>query len=114
MTNIGTPGRVYPGEPVNITVDFTDEDGLAYNPTTVTFRMMSPCRDQTNYVYGVASEITRPQTGRYQFIFPGTSLAEAGRWRWRVETTGSESAREGDIVVQDSPYYDWQNCGDYT
>ncbi len=106
------PGKIFVDGVINITATFTDADGIAVNPTTVTFKTMSPCRTETDYVYGTDSEVTRPATGYYiAQIQPG----EAGVWffRWETTGTGTTSAVEGRFNVQISPFFcDFES--DYT
>lgn len=105
------PGKIYVDGVINITATFTDADGIAVNPTTVTFKTMSPCRTETDYVYATDAEITRPATGYYiAQIQPG----EAGVWffRWQSTGVGTTVATEGRFNVQCSPFYD-HGTGDY-
>lgn len=108
-----SPGPYYAGNPVKINIDFVDDDGLAYNPTTVTFKLMSPCRSQSSYVYGTDSEVARPSTGRYECTFPADVITEGGRWTWRVETTGPASANQNDFIIQHTVFNDDECCDAY-
>ena len=106
------PGKYYPETTLQIEVSFTDEDGVAVDPSTVTFETMSPCWVRQTYVYGTDNEITKPATGNYVAeISPG----EAGRWNYRWVTTGSGTAlvTEGDFLIQDSRFVTWPLNPDY-
>jgi len=102
----GEPGRVYSGGQVKIVVDFVDDDGNPVDPATITYRLMSPSRVKSSYVYGVNDEVTNPQIGRYKFAVPSELLIEGGRWFFRLETTGTIYAREGNFIVQATPFND--------
>ncbi len=107
-----SPGKIYVNTVLRLTVSFTDEDGVAVNPTTVTFKLMSPCCcGSTSYEYGVDANITRPSTGNY---IAEIQPDEAGVWSWRWETTGTGTtvANEGTFNVQRSRFYD-DCCWDY-
>jgi hypothetical protein len=107
------PGRLFPGQIVRITVDFTGIDDVAGDPATVTFKTMNPCRVMASYVYGTDVQVTKPATGRYVLAIPSTALTEPGRWMWRVETTGATYAYEEAFVLQDSAFFNSACWGDY-
>ncbi len=102
------PGRIYPGGVARVIVSFTDSNGDAIDPTTVTFRLMTPIRVESSYIYGTDSELTKTATGRYQMLVPSTSLDRGGRYSYRWETAGASTttALEGTFTVTSSPFFD--------
>lgn len=108
------PGRIYPGGVARVTVTFTDSNGDAVDPTTVTFRLMTPCHVESSYVYGTDSELTQTATGNYQMLVPSTLLDRGGRYhyRWQTTGTGTTTALEGVFTVTSSPFFD-DCCSDY-
>lgn len=110
------PGKIYPETTLRLTVSFTDENGDAVDPTTVTFSTYSPGGTLTSYVYDTDDEVGKASTGNYYAdIVPD----ESGRWHFRWVTTGSGTAiaTEGNFIVQASkfagdtwPYNDYGWC----
>jgi len=99
------PGKIYVETELRLTAAFTDSSGTAIDPDTVTFKTMSPSRDDATYVYGTDSEVQRASAGNYTAdIIP----TEAGRWHFRWETTGTGKVikLEGDFVVKKSAFFD--------
>ncbi len=97
-----TPGRKHVNGNVRIAANFQDEDRVDVDPSTVTFKVMSPGGTITSYVYGTDAELVKVNTGDYYVEWsPNCS----GRWYYRWETTGSgtTSAVEGSFVVVQSP-----------
>lgn len=82
---------------------FTDINGVAVDPATVTLTVKRP--DGTSLVYGwpltgADGLLTRETTGRF---YAEIALSQAGRWRYRLAGTGAASAAsEGDLRVQRS------------
>ncbi len=112
-----SPGKIWPETTLRLTVSFTDENGDAVDPTTVTFSTFSPGGTQTDYVYDTDDEVGRSAAGAYYAdIVPG----ESGRWhfRWKTTGTGTSIATEGDFIVQRSKFagdtwpcdYGWWYC----
>lgn len=98
------PGKITIGTAVFPTASFTDDTGLPANPTTVTFKTISPSGTLATYTYGSSSVVTRPETGTYKAeIYPD----EPGRWHTRWEATGNKMAVEDNFTVQASPFYDF-------
>lgn len=100
-----TPGKIWPGSQVDITVTFTDGDGVPVDPDTVTFKTMSPEWSESSYAYGTDSEVSKQSTGYYVArITPD----KAGRWhfRWLSTGDGTTIASEGDFLVMRSPFVD--------
>lgn len=99
------PGKYYVNSPLRLTVNFQDDDGDDTDPTTVLIKVMSPSGVETSYTYLTDDEVQQVDAGDYTAdITPD----EAGRWRYRWETTGSGTtlAEEGDFLVQYSAFYD--------
>lgn len=99
------PGKLYVNTTLRLTINFKDDDGDDVDPSTVTFRLMSPGGVESTYVYETDSEVTKQSVGDYAAeIVPDT----AGRWFYRWQTTGSGTAlaTEGDFLIQDSPFFD--------
>lgn len=108
-----TPGKIWPGTALRLEISFTDDDGDAVDPTTVTFKTYDPCGDITTYVYLTDSEITRASAGNY---LADIQPEQPGRWRYRWQTTGTGTvfATEGDFIVQASPFSNnYCGCWDY-
>ena len=99
-----TPGKYYVNTSMRLTMAFEDENGNDVDPTTVTFKTMSPGGAETTYVYLTSAALLRASEGHYTVdIVPD----EAGRWffRWVTTGTGTTIAIEGDFLVQDSPFF---------
>lgn len=76
-------------------------NGIAADPTTVTFYIRDPLDDLTTYVFGVDPEITNPSVGLYQLALVPTI---PGHYNWRAEGTGAViAACEGDFEILPSP-----------
>lgn len=85
------------GDRFKATVTFTDDNGTAADPTTVTFTVRQPDGTDTDYVYGTASEVTKTATGAYKLLLTASS---AGLWAVRVKGTGTVvAADEGLFAV---------------
>ena len=99
------PGKVYPGDNQRIDVLFYDNTGALTDPSEVRFKTMSPCGTSATYTYGTDTNLVRAVAGEYLIDFVVT---EAGRWRWRWEATGLSTpfVKEGNLIVQYSPFYD--------
>jgi hypothetical protein len=102
-----TPGKYFPGSPIRLTIAFTDDDGVATDPTTVTFATYSPSGTATDYVYLTDDEVGKTSTGNYYADF---TPDESGRWhfRWSTTGTGTTVRTEGTVLVQYSPWYDYE------
>lgn len=99
------PGPYYPGTPVRLTLALYDDDGNPVDPDAVTFKLMSPCGAVTSYVYGVDTQVQKASAGNY---YADVTPDAGGRWPFRWETTGDSKTitKEGDILVQCSPFTD--------
>lgn len=99
-----SPGKYYVDTTLRLNVAFTDQNGAAIDPSTVTFETMSPRNLRSTYVYGTSSQIGKASTGNYYAdIVPD----EPGRWQFRWVTTGTGTAivQEGDFIIQDSVFW---------
>lgn len=108
-----TPGRIYPGMLVRITGKFIDlSDDSDTDPTTITFKLLSPDGIETSYVYGTDSEVQKESVGDYTADIRPTY---GGRWRYRWEATKTASpvtiyiAGEGNFVVQSSSFSGYED-----
>lgn len=99
-----TPGKLYPVAVVPINGTFNDEAGLAFDPLTVSLFIWSPSGAESSFTYGEDAEIRRTADGRYVF---DVTLDEPGRWfyQWRVLASDVMSVKQGDLLVQDTPFY---------
>lgn len=83
------------------------EDTLspAVNPTGHTFTLRTPAGVLTDYVLGVAAEVTNPSTGLVRLRFPVPVAATSpGNWRVRSVSTGTGAgAAQGDFQVRPWP-----------
>lgn len=99
------PGRYFVNTSMRLTAHFENDAGTDVDPSTVTFRLMSPCGVESSYVYGTDSEVGKSSVGDYYADFVPD---EAGRWfyRWESTGTGTTIAHEGNFLIQASPFYD--------
>lgn len=100
-----TPGKNYYGSPMRIETCFEDSTGTLVDPTTVTFKTISPSGVRATYVYLTNTELGRSSEGIYYCDF---TPSESGRWHYRWESTGTglAVADEDSFLVQYSPFYD--------
>lgn len=68
---------------------FTDADGDAIDPDTVTFSAKTPGGITTSYQYGVDVGLVRVEAGSY---YVDVSVTAAGRWFYRWEGDGDGQA----------------------
>lgn len=84
------------GELVRISASFTDIDGSAVDPTTVSLSVMDPSGNIDAYTYA-ASEITNSGVGSY---YKDVDADESGDWHYWWESTGTgQGAEPGQFVV---------------
>lgn len=103
-----TPGKHYIDSPIRLSVNFQDDAGNDYDPTTVKIRVFDPLGTETEYIFGTNSEIQKSSVGDYTAdITPD----QPGRWHFRWQTTGAVIAVEGDFLVQDSAFYEGASTG---
>ena len=98
-------GVIYPGQPLTMTETFQDDDCTLIDPTTVTFKTMSPSGVEATYVYLTNTEVQKSSTGIYTATFTPN---EGGRWytRWITTGTGMTVVDEDNIIVKQSPFVD--------
>lgn len=104
------PGDIDVGSELQLSVDFTDQNGVAINPTTVQLKTRSPCGTETTYTYGDDDEVERPVTGTYLGTFTAT---EAGTWEVRWVTTGPVLQIRERINVRGSWFDEYNGWSDY-
>lgn len=108
-------GRIYPGTPFRVTVNFQDEDGTDIDPTTITLKTYNPYGQEASYVYGTDDEVQRESAGDY---YGDITPTIAGQWRFRWESTGTGTTTviEDSFNVIDSPFapYNSNTIPDYT
>ena len=68
---------------------FTDTNGDAVDPTTVTFIVLDPSGNETTHVYGTDAEVVRSAAGVYHV---DVSIDEGGQWAYRFSSTGTGQA----------------------
>lgn len=82
------------GQSVKLSVSFTDANGSAANPTTVTCKVEEPDGTETTYTSASTPAITNPSTGTFQLIVvPDQSGMHTYRW---TGTTGASVAVDED------------------
>lgn len=87
------------GDLLQIDANFTDTDGAATDPDTVTFSTLTDGA-VTDYVYETDDEVSRVALGHYRALI---SLDTVGIWWVRVEATGAgQAAAEHRIRVASS------------
>ena len=90
----------YVGEQVRVTGTFTDIDGDAQDPGTVTITTKDPSGNETALVYGVDAEVIKSATGVY---YTDITTDEDGVWHYKyVGTVSGISAGEGWFIVKTS------------
>lgn len=103
MGKITNFGRIVVGSLPTFDASFS-VDGLAADPTTLTFSYRIDDGDIITLEYGVDSEIVKTDTGEYSIELPVT---EPGRWYGRWEAVGAvDGASE---LMFDA----WTNFGEY-
>lgn len=97
-----TPGRNAVGTTVWLAVNFTDDDYADVDPSTVTFKIISPRGVVSTYVYLTDSELEKTSTGDYRIgIVPDTPGTYT--YRWITTGSGTAVALNGSFVVQTTP-----------
>lgn len=78
------------GQSVKLSTSFTDANGAAANPTTVTCQVEKPDGTETTYTSATTPAVTNPSTGTYQLVIVAD---QSGMWSYRWEgTTGTTVA----------------------
>lgn len=89
------------GDVVRLTGTFTDSNGTAADPTTVTLEVKDPSGNEATYTYAL-SQITKSSTGIY---YKDVTTDEGGTWYYRWLGSGTvASADEGYFYVEDSKF----------
>lgn len=104
-------GRIFPGSTFPLETAFADTAGVALDPATVTFRMISPCGTKTTYVYGTDAELVRSGAGVYRV---SVKPDMPGRWAYQWESTGPAALNEDSFVCRGSAFYNNTYRGDYS
>lgn len=89
------------GDTVDVTGTFRDRDDALVDPTTVSCTLRDPSDNDTTYVYGTDAELVQVSSGIYRLTVP---VDEAGRWYWRMFSTGSQAAETGSFIVEQSAW----------
>ena len=88
------------GDAVRVTGTFTDADGVATDPTTVTGKYKDPSGNETT-----DESPTNSATGVYYFDI---EIDESGKWLYRLEgktvTPSNQGAAEGSFQVNASNF----------
>lgn len=95
--------NAYPwGKQIKLTATFTDDDGNAQDPDTVTFQWDDPNAERRTKTYVTDPEVVRLSTGVFRVIIGGDL---PGLWEYRVESTGTgKDAEEGQFRVRQSVF----------
>lgn len=80
------------GDVIRVTGTFTDADGTAIDPDTITCKVKDPSGNIASYTYA-DSEVTRSDTGVY---YVDVTIDEAGDWWYRFESTGTGKTAAGE------------------
>lgn len=76
--------------------------GTPTDPTTVTYKVKDPEGTETDYVFGVAPEVSNPSPGLYLLEFPPLSIP--GSWVYEIIGTGTvEASGSGEFTILQSP-----------
>jgi hypothetical protein len=70
--------------------------GSLADPSSLAFTVNSPADVSTDYIYGVASEVTRLSLGEYRLRL---ELAESGTYRFRITTDTPNAVEDGSLFV---------------
>jgi hypothetical protein len=86
------------GQSVKLSVAFTDANGTASNPTTVTCRVEEPDGTETTYTSASTPAVTNPSTGAYQLILAPDQSGNH-TYRWTGTTGATVAVDEGQFHV---------------
>lgn len=90
------------GDQVRLSVQFTDEDGVAVDPTLITVRYARPDGAETAVTYDGMTAVTREATGDYYLDLVADA---AGTWSYRWASSGAVTAAgEGRFEVRRSMF----------
>lgn len=88
------------GELVRVSMAYTDTDGDAIDPSTVSIRIKPPSGTRVTYVYGTDAELVKDSVGNYHVDL---SLAEDGEYRYYAWSTGTGQAAVHGRVLSVEP-----------
>jgi hypothetical protein len=89
------------GDCVKFSVSFTNDAGVATDPTAVTLDVQDPSGNEITYTYA-AGTVTKSATGAY---YKTVVIDEAGEWYYRWAGTGAVvAAAEAMIWVRESEF----------
>jgi len=90
------------GTTVEIILRFTDADGAAVDPATVTAYIKTPAGTVTTYTYGVDSALTKVTTGVYKLAYTLATTAAAGTYWYGARGAGTYNAtNDGCFTARD-------------
>jgi len=90
------------GDVIRLSAAFTNQSGIAVDPTAVVYKIRDPSGNTETLTYGVDSEVVQESSGNYYVDQDGD---EAGLWWWRVEATGTgQCAEEASFRVNESEF----------
>ncbi|MCI0420075.1 MAG: hypothetical protein L0312_12765 [Acidobacteria bacterium] len=90
------------GDIVRVSGAFTNDAGVAQDPTTVIFRFVNPAGTSTTYTFGVDGALVKDSIGNYHVDIDANA---EGDWHYRWESTGTgQAADEGQFRVDDSRF----------
>lgn len=99
---MSAPGKIYVGSVQRLSINLQTTASVDTDPTTLTFKLLSPSGVTTTYVYGTDAQVVKTSTGDYYVdVIPDV----AGRWHYRWVSTGTAAgAQEGNFVVMSSQF----------
>lgn len=80
------------GDVVRCQAVFTDVNGAAFDPTTVTAKYQDPAGNETTLVYLTDVEVIKSATGTYYVDVP---IDERGAWFYRFEGLDGSGDEQG-------------------
>jgi hypothetical protein len=90
------------GSLVRLTASFTDMDGLAVDPASVSVSTLDPDLDIVSKSYPVDAEVIKDDVGEYHY---DADASKSGAWSFRWEGTGAgQAAAEGKFTVNSSAF----------
>lgn len=91
------------GDVIRCSAALTDADGVAVDPTTITFHWQTPAGVEANYVYSTDAELVKDSTGNYHVDL---TIDDDGVWYHRFESTGTNiAAAERYFIIRQSEFY---------
>jgi hypothetical protein len=94
-------GRYVLGEPVGLTAEFRDANGVLTNPGAVTFLVKRPDGTEDTYTSASTPAVSNPSAGSFALALTYAELPAVGVYRYRAEGTSPASGvSEGDFAVR--------------